>query len=154
MKIRAFQIRNYRSIVDTGKCYLSYDNITALIGQNESGKTSVLEALRSFYKGQITDDVLRSDQSFPEIACVFELEAEKLEKEFRMKGKRLQTFQFLCKRGVSPHDMMFAVINEEKPGWTPISISVSEHPEWPRKIRYTVTILYESVPARREPNVS
>jgi predicted ATP-dependent endonuclease of OLD family len=80
MKINAFQIRNYRSIVDTGKCYLSYDNITALIGQNESGKTSVLEALRSFYKGQITDDVLRSDQSFPEIACVFEHETEKIEK--------------------------------------------------------------------------
>jgi len=80
MKISAFQIRNYRSIVNTGICYLSYDNITSLIGQNESGKTSVLEALRSFYKGQISDDVLRSDQSFPEITCVFELEAEKLEK--------------------------------------------------------------------------
>jgi predicted ATP-dependent endonuclease of OLD family len=74
MKIRAFQIKNYRSIVDSGKCHLSRDNITALIGQNESGKTSVLEALRSFYEGQISDDVLRSDQTFPEISCVFELE--------------------------------------------------------------------------------
>jgi predicted ATP-dependent endonuclease of OLD family len=74
MKISAFHIKNYRSIIDSGKCYLSPDNITSLIGQNESGKTSVLEALRSFYEGQITDDVLRSDQSFPEITCTFILE--------------------------------------------------------------------------------
>jgi|WetSurSiteA1Bulk_404760.scaffolds.fasta_scaffold00052_10 predicted ATP-dependent endonuclease of OLD family len=74
MKITAFHIMNYRSIVNSGICYLSPDNITSLIGQNESGKTSVLEALRSFYEGQITDDVLRSDQSFPEITCTFLLE--------------------------------------------------------------------------------
>jgi len=74
MKISAFHIRNYRSIVDSGKCYLSPDNITSLIGQNESGKTSVLEALKSFYDGIITDDVLRSDQTFPEVTCTFSLE--------------------------------------------------------------------------------
>jgi energy-coupling factor transporter ATP-binding protein EcfA2 len=80
MKISAFHIKNYRSIVDSGLCYLSPDNITALIGQNESGKTSVLEALRSFYEGRITDDVLRSDQTFPEITCTFILEEnEKIE---------------------------------------------------------------------------
>jgi predicted ATP-dependent endonuclease of OLD family len=77
MKISAFQIRNYRSIVDSGKCFLSPDHITALIGQNESGKTSILEALRSFYEGTITDDVLRSDLSFPEITCTFLLDGNK-----------------------------------------------------------------------------
>jgi predicted ATP-dependent endonuclease of OLD family len=76
MKITAFHIKNYRSIVDSGLCYLSPDNITSLIGQNESGKTSVLEALRSFYEGSITDDVLRSDQTFPEITCTFSFEEE------------------------------------------------------------------------------
>ena len=77
MKINAFQIKNYRSIVDSRKCYLSPDYITALIGQNESGKTSVLEALRSFYEGTITDDVLRSDLTFPEITCTFTLDSNK-----------------------------------------------------------------------------
>jgi len=77
MKISAFQIKNYRSIVDSRKCFLSPDYITALIGQNESGKTSVLEALKSFYEGSITDDVLRSDLSFPEITCTFTLEENK-----------------------------------------------------------------------------
>lgn len=78
MKIRAFHIKNYRSIVDSGWCYLSHDNITALIGQNESGKTSILESLHSFFEGNIHDDVLRSDQTFPEITCMFEFEDEKL----------------------------------------------------------------------------
>ncbi len=77
MKISAFQIRNYRSIINSGKCYLSPDSITALIGQNESGKTSVLEALKSFYDGQITDDILRSDMTFPEITCSFILDEDK-----------------------------------------------------------------------------
>ncbi len=77
MKIIAFRIKNYRSIIDSGKCFLSPDNITALIGQNESGKTSVLEALKSFYDGNITDDVMRSDLSFPEITCTFALDEEK-----------------------------------------------------------------------------
>ncbi|MBN2814705.1 MAG: AAA family ATPase [Bacteroidales bacterium] len=78
MKITAFHIRNYRSIVDSGKCYLSPDYITALIGQNESGKTSVLEALKSFYDGYISDDVLRSDLTFPEVFCYFQLDEGKV----------------------------------------------------------------------------
>ena len=73
IKLSAFRIRNFRSIVDTGWQYLSPDNITCLIGQNESGKTSVLEGLRAFYTGNITEDVLRSDLSLPEISCRFEI---------------------------------------------------------------------------------
>ncbi|MBA4322649.1 MAG: hypothetical protein C0408_07520, partial [Odoribacter sp.] len=71
MKLSAFRIRNFRSIVDTGWQNLSPDNITCLIGQNESGKTSVLEGLKVFYTGVITEDVLRSDLSMPEISCRF-----------------------------------------------------------------------------------
>lgn len=74
MNLKAFRIKNYRSIVDTGWNNLSPDNVTALIGQNESGKTSVLEALKSFYDGLITDDILRSDLKMPEVSCLFELE--------------------------------------------------------------------------------
>ena len=71
MKLSAFRIRNFRSIVDTGWQSISPDNITCLIGQNESGKTSVLEGLRVFYTGIITEDVLRSDLSLPEVSCRF-----------------------------------------------------------------------------------
>ena len=73
MKLCAFRIRNFRSVIDTGWQNLSPDNVTCLIGQNESGKTSILEALRSFYTGVITEDVLRSDLSLPEITCRFSI---------------------------------------------------------------------------------
>jgi hypothetical protein len=71
MKLTAFRIKNFRSIVDTGWQSLSPDNITCLIGQNESGKTSVLEALKVFHSGLISEDVLRSDLSLPEVGCRF-----------------------------------------------------------------------------------
>jgi ABC-type ATPase involved in cell division len=73
MKLSAFRIRNFRSIVDTGWQTLSPDNITCLIGQNESGKTSVLEGLKTFYSGVISEDVLRSDLSLPQVSCRFSI---------------------------------------------------------------------------------
>jgi predicted ATP-dependent endonuclease of OLD family len=74
MQLMAFHIKNFRSIIDSRINYLSPDNITALIGQNESGKTSVLEALHSFYNGIISDDILRSDLSLPWVSCEFKVE--------------------------------------------------------------------------------
>jgi predicted ATP-dependent endonuclease of OLD family len=73
MKLTAFRIKHFRSIVDTGWQSISPDNITCLIGQNESGKTSVLEGLRVFYTGIITEDVLRSDLSLPQVSCRFSI---------------------------------------------------------------------------------
>ncbi len=73
MKLTAFRIRNFRSIVDIGWQNISPDNITCLIGQNESGKTSVLEGLKVFYTGVISEDVLRSDLTLPEISCRFSI---------------------------------------------------------------------------------
>ncbi|NIA12118.1 MAG: AAA family ATPase, partial [Nitrospiraceae bacterium] len=74
MKLLAFRIRNFRSIIDTGWHTLSSDNITGLIGQNESGKTSILEGLRCFYDGKISEEVLRSDLSMPVISCLFSID--------------------------------------------------------------------------------
>ncbi len=76
MKLSAFRIKNYRSIIDTGWTKLAPDNITTLIGQNESGKTSILEGLNSFFNGKINDDILRSDLTFPEASCCFLLTEE------------------------------------------------------------------------------
>src|SRR4030042_2864878 len=73
MKLTAFRINNFRSINDTGWQSLSPDNITCLIGQNESGKTSILEGLKAFYTGVISEDILRSDLSLPEVSCRFSI---------------------------------------------------------------------------------
>lgn len=48
MRPKAFRIRDFKSITDSGVCILSGDGITVLAGQNEAGKTAVLSALRDF----------------------------------------------------------------------------------------------------------
>ena len=47
MKLKSFRIKNYKSIADRGDCYFT-DTITILAGKNESGKTSIPEALKDF----------------------------------------------------------------------------------------------------------
>jgi predicted ATP-binding protein involved in virulence len=84
MRLEAFRIKNYRSIIDSDWVNLSPDNITTLIGQNESGKTSILEALNSFYTGKIHEDILRSDLKFPEVSCSFLVDKDFLEKNTRI----------------------------------------------------------------------
>ncbi len=71
MQLVSFRIQNFRSIVDTGWHALAHDNITSLIGQNESGKTSILEALMAFHDGSLIEDMLRSDLSMPVVNCKF-----------------------------------------------------------------------------------
>ena len=64
--------------MDTGWQNLSPDNITCLIGQNESGKTSVLEGLNVFHSGNISEDVFRSDMSLPKVCCRFDISDDEL----------------------------------------------------------------------------
>src|SRR5256885_9637047 len=40
MKLKKFRVTNFRSVEDSG--WIETDNVTALIGTNESGKTNVL----------------------------------------------------------------------------------------------------------------
>lgn len=42
MRALAFRIRDFKSIVDSGICLPSGDNITIVAGQNEAGKTALL----------------------------------------------------------------------------------------------------------------
>jgi AAA ATPase domain len=46
MKIKGFQVLNYRCIIDSG--WVDVDDLTVLVGKNESGKTSLLRALHKF----------------------------------------------------------------------------------------------------------
>ncbi len=47
MEIVKFRIKNYKSIKDSGDCYLD-PKITILAGKNEAGKTAIIEALEDF----------------------------------------------------------------------------------------------------------
>lgn len=74
MKLVAFRIQNFKSIIDSGWCNVSKDGVTCLIGQNESGKSSVLEALYSFGERSIEADFVRSDGTEPIVSCKFEVD--------------------------------------------------------------------------------
>jgi len=53
-QIKQMQIRNFKAIRDTGQ--LSITDLTVLIGNNGSGKSSLIEALET-YKSLIVDDL-------------------------------------------------------------------------------------------------
>lgn len=81
MKLVTVKIANYKSIIGSEVKLGQSDNIISLIGQNESGKSSILEALRDYYQGKFDDN------SFPyeskgnseikqSVSCTFEFEDE------------------------------------------------------------------------------
>src|SRR5215510_11249572 len=83
---RAFRIRDFRSIVDSGICPLSGDSITVLAGQNEAGKTAVLNALRDFDipEGELpkTPEFIpegKYDTAQPRVAVEFELDIDQID---------------------------------------------------------------------------
>lgn len=46
MNLKAFRVRNYRAILDSG--WVDLEDITVIVGKNESGKTCLLKALHKF----------------------------------------------------------------------------------------------------------
>ncbi|MDI9313199.1 MAG: AAA family ATPase [Hydrotalea sp.] len=73
MRLKSFQIKDYKSIQDTGIVEVPEDyNLVALLGQNESGKSAVLEALRDFQKQEISEEALR-DTNIASIACSYKI---------------------------------------------------------------------------------
>lgn len=79
MKLSKFRIQYFRSIIDTGWRNFSTDNVTVLIGQNESGKSSILEALAmSFSRKGISKDDLRTGDPLPTVSLRFAFSLEEL----------------------------------------------------------------------------
>lgn len=78
MRLQSFQIQNYRSISDSGVVNLSEnDNITVLAGQNESGKSSILTALRDFKVGSFdpeSEPFTTGESKEQVISCTFLVE--------------------------------------------------------------------------------
>ena len=85
MVVKSFRIINYRSIKDSGICYLSGDNVTVLAGKNEAGKTAILEALEDFnLSKEISKEAipLHDDEIGPEIFLHIELSKKDLKSFF------------------------------------------------------------------------
>lgn len=84
MNLVAFRIKNFRSIIDSDWTPFSQDGITVFVGQNESGKSSILDALHFALSDQIpTDDDFRIGCSLPEVFLRFSYKAPDLTKILR-----------------------------------------------------------------------
>lgn len=84
MKLLKFRIQNYKSIVDSGECYFS-DRLTILAGKNESGKTSVLEALEDFHQDKTIKEEAKpigDPELVPEISVTFEMDETEINEIF------------------------------------------------------------------------
>ena len=67
MRLNGFSIENFRSIQKSGWCEISVEEVAVLVGQNEAGKSSILEALMAFQTQDLDQNDLRSDGSFPKV---------------------------------------------------------------------------------------
>lgn len=88
MKLSKVIIQNYKSISETTLDLTQSDNIVSLIGQNESGKSSILEAIRDYYQESFDEDSYPYDTEedlTQNVACTFSFENEDNKAEFLQK---------------------------------------------------------------------
>jgi predicted ATPase len=80
MELKAFQIKKFKSINDSGKCFLSSTgNLTILAGQNEAGKSAIIEALDFFGNGPSKNfNLQKRQEENPEVTCWFKLDDSQL----------------------------------------------------------------------------
>ena len=83
MKLTAFKITNFRSIVESSWVPFSPDGITVLVGQNESGKSSVLEGLYfALTDNDPSEDDFRTGASLPTVNLKVQLEDRDIDQYF------------------------------------------------------------------------
>lgn len=84
MIIKSFRIKNFRSIIDTGWVPFSPDGITVFVGQNESGKSSVLDALHyALSNKEMPLEDCRIDCPLPTVEFKTSLKREDLDDELK-----------------------------------------------------------------------
>lgn len=84
MKILSVRVKNFRSIVDSGCVPLSHDGVTVFVGQNESGKTSLLDAINCVVGGaKLSADDTRVDEALPEVELQIDVNRAALEEHLK-----------------------------------------------------------------------
>ena len=80
MRLQAFRIKNYRSVIDSDVVKLSeLDNVSVFAGQNESGKSSLLRALYDYERAEFDSDSLpfsTGANPIQSVSCTYKIEAD------------------------------------------------------------------------------
>ena len=74
MKLESVTIRNFRAFRED--THISIGDLTAIIGKNDVGKSSILEALEVFFNNETVkleagDKHVRANETFIEVTCDF-----------------------------------------------------------------------------------
>ncbi len=75
MRLKAIKIKNFRSYAD--EVCVEISDLTAILGKNDVGKSSILEALEIFFNQDVVkidqrDSCVHTDDNIVEIACIFD----------------------------------------------------------------------------------
>ena len=99
MQIRAFRVRKFRNIEDSGKVEL-LDSLTCVVGKNQAGKSALLRALHKFNPHQPEPYDMRREwprgqrtsRNKEQVVCEvqFDLSAEELEKLGEIASQKLK----------------------------------------------------------------
>lgn len=109
MRLLSFQIENIKSVVNSGVCHLSdSDNILVLAGQNEAGKSAILEALNYFGNGPDDRFIKLSKRlnAEPKVTCTFLIEDKDCNTDNEEMNKLLKTVGTVecCRSGITEED--------------------------------------------------
>ena len=96
MRLRKFRIRAYRCIHDSGE--INVGDLAAFVGRNESGKTTILQALTLLNKDEVVSELDLCDEMSEELKSEIKL----VEGEFELNQdeiimiKEKRFFRLLC----------------------------------------------------------
>lgn len=94
MRLFSFRIQNFKSIIDTGEIKISEtDPVTIFAGQNEAGKSAILEALTFFEEGaDLTafNETNRRADTFPRVECKYLFSSEELDQLESVSNKEIR----------------------------------------------------------------
>lgn len=85
MKVINFKVKNFRNVIDSGE--VEIENLTCIVGKNQAGKTSILQALSGFnptgsFKYKLSRDWPRKDRankSSEATVCIITFQLEQAE---------------------------------------------------------------------------
>lgn len=131
MRLLSFRVFNFRSVVDSMWVPFSPDGITVFVGQNESGKSSILQALTcALSHSDPSEDDFRLDANLPNVAVKVRVKLTDIE-------HRLENFTHFERQILGAH------LDDEKSG-IPLNIS------WKKENNKIVRVIETFVPALDE----
>lgn len=102
LKVKWFEVENFRSIRKSNRCYLNHD-LTILAGKNESGKSNILKALKSFSNNEFKelDYSLKFNNTLPIVRVCYELTLDNLKDKFNLVNytPNPQIYELIVERG-------------------------------------------------------